>query len=93
MSAPGSEPVEVLTGEPVAEGALEPARSPGTLEVSSRQVAALAATGFAAGVVSAAVLGRRARPRLGLRRRRRKGPLGEIVSSNSFLVDVHVLKR
>ena len=83
--------VEVLSGEPVTDGTLEPVRPGGSIEVSNRQVAALAATGFAAGIVSAAVLGRRGRSPL--RRRRRKGPLGEIVSSNSFLVDVHVLKR
>jgi hypothetical protein len=27
------------------------------------------------------------------RRRRKSGPLGQIVSSNSFLVDVHLLRR
>ena len=88
---PGPGPVEVLTGEPVVEGAIEPVRGGGTLEVSGRQVAALAATGFAVGIVSAAVFGRRGRRPL--RRRRRRGSLGEIVSSNSFLVDVHLLKK
>lgn len=83
--------VEVVDGEPVpAAGALERAAAPGALEVSSRQVAVLAAGGFVAGVATVAVLGRRGAPR---RRRRRKGALGQIVSTNSFLVDVHVLKR
>ena len=83
--------MEVVDGEPVAGGVLEPLRGGGAVEVSSRQVAALAATGFVAGVATVAVFGRRGGVR---RRRRRKGPLGrEIVSSNSFLVDVHVLKR
>jgi len=94
MSGAGEEPgVEVVTGEPAVDAgrAVEPVRTFGALEVSNRQVAALAATGFAAGILSAAVLGRRGRSPL--RRRRRKGPLGEIISSNSFLVDVHVLKR
>jgi hypothetical protein len=92
MSA-GAEPpeAEVVTGEPVTQSAVEPVRSGGTVEVSNRQVATLAATGFAAGVVTAAVIGRRGGPLK--RRRRRKGPLGEVLSSNSFLVDVHVLKR
>jgi hypothetical protein len=37
----------------------------------------------------------RRRARVGRRRRRRKaaGALGEIVASNSFLVDVHLLRR
>jgi len=92
MSGGGEPPdVEVVTGEPVAETAVERARSGGTIEVSNRQVATLAAGGFAAGVVTAAMLGRRGGPLK--RRRRRKGPLGEVLSSNSFLVDVHVLKR
>lgn len=82
--------VEVVDGEPVTGTALEAAAVPGALEVSNRQVAALAAGGFVAGVATVAMLGRRGAPR---RRRRRKGALGEIVSTNSFLVDVHVLKR
>lgn len=86
-----SPPVEVLTGEPVEPTAVERVRTAGTLEVSNRQVATLAATGFAAGVMTAAVIGRKGGPLK--RRRRRKGPLGEVLSSNSFLVDVHVLKR
>jgi hypothetical protein len=34
---------------------------------------------------------RRLRP--SRRRRRKKGMMGEIVSSNSFLVDVHLIRR
>jgi hypothetical protein len=59
----------------------------------ARQAAALAATGFAAGAVTAAVVSRRRASRAGRRRRRKKGSIGEIVASNSFLVDVHLLKR
>ncbi len=81
--------IEVVDGEPVTGRALERATAPGALEVSNRQVAALAAGGFVAGVATVAMLGRRGAPR----RRRRKGALGQIVSTNSFLVDVHVLKR
>lgn len=83
--------VEVLDGEPVQEGVLEPLRHPGALEVSNRQVAALAASGFVAGAAAMTVIGRRGARRA--RRRRRKGLIGEVVSSSSFLVDVHVLKR
>ena len=84
---------EVVEGLPVvAESrAVEAARP----LVPARQAAALAATGFVAGAATAAVVGRRRSG--GLRRRRRKrkggGPLGEIVASNSFLVDVHLIRR
>jgi hypothetical protein len=81
--------VEVVDGEPVTGRALERPAAPGALEVSNRQVAALAAGGFVAGVATVAMLGRRGVPR----RRRRKNAVGKIVSTNSFLVDVHVLKR
>ena len=61
--------------------------------VPARQAAALAATGFVAGAATVAVVHRR-RARVPRRRRRRnKGGLGDIVASNSFLVDVHLLKR
>jgi hypothetical protein len=84
-------PEEVVDGEPVAGTAVEPVAPGGALEVSHRQAVALAATGFVAGVATVAVLGRRG----GILRRskRRRGLVGEVVSSNSFLVDVHVLKR
>lgn len=57
------------------------------------QAAALAATGFVAGAAAVAVVGHRASRWNSRRRRRRKGVLGEIVSSNSFLVDVHLVRR
>jgi len=61
--------------------------------VPARQAAALAATGFVAGAATVAVVHRR-RTRVPRRKRKKaKGGLGEIVSSNSFLVDVHLLKR
>jgi hypothetical protein len=94
---------EVVDGVPVPAGpppALEPARP---AQVPVVHAAALAATGFVAGAATAAVVSRRrlrrispfAGPRRGLlgRRRRRKGTVGEIVSSNSFLVDVHLIRR
>ena len=57
----------------------------------ARQAAALAATGFVAGAATAAVVQRRrsrlaAPPQVGW-------ALGEIVASNSFLVDVHLIRR
>jgi hypothetical protein len=71
--------------------AVEPAR-PGL--VPARQAAALAATGFVAGAATVAVVSHRRGRVTGRKRRKRKaGGLGEIVSSNSFLVDVHLLRR
>jgi hypothetical protein len=83
---------EVVDGFPVpAEpaGVLEPAAP---VLVPARQAAALAATGFVAGAATVAVVHRR-RSRAPRRRRRKSGALGEIVASNSFLVDVHLLRR
>jgi hypothetical protein len=81
---------EVVDGLPVvAEShAIEPMRP----LVPARQAAALAATGFVAGAATVAVMHRR-RARSPRRNRRKGGPLGEIVASNSFLVDVHLIKR
>jgi hypothetical protein len=82
---------EVVDGLPV------PA-APAPLEVAqpaivpARQAAALAATGFVAGAATVAVVHRR-RTRVPRRRRKSKSALGDIVSSNSFLVDVHLLRR
>jgi hypothetical protein len=83
---------EVVDGLPV------PA-TPTGLEVAApavpaRQAAALAASGFVAGAATVAVVHRR-RGRRFVRRRKRKakGGIGEIVASNSFLVDVHLLRR
>jgi hypothetical protein len=80
---------EVVDGLPVISEprVVEPSRA----TVPARQAAALAATGFVAGAATVAVVSRR-RSRLP-RRRRKGGPLGQIVSSNSFLVDVHLLRR
>jgi hypothetical protein len=80
---------EIVDGLPVVA-------EPRPLEVArplvpARQAAALAATGFVAGAATVAVVQRR-RSRVS-RRRRRKSSMGEIVASNSFLVDVHLLKR
>jgi hypothetical protein len=58
--------------------------------VPARQAAALAATGFVAGAATVAVVHRR---RTRVSRRRRKSAFGDIMASNSFLIDVHLLKR
>ena len=89
------EAVEVVDGLPVVAsepGALQPARP---AAVPARQAAALAATSFVAGAATIAMVHRR-RAGLPLRRRKRKagrGALGEIVASNTFLVDVHLIRR
>jgi len=88
-----SDDVEVVDGYPVPA---EPAPVPVSVrpaQVPAVQVAALAATGFVAGAATVAVVVRR-RGRPGRRRRKKsKNAIGEIVGSNSFLVDVHFVKR
>jgi hypothetical protein len=83
---------EVVDGLPVVS---EPAPVPEPLrpvQVPAVQAAALAATGFVAGAATVAVVARR-RSRPSRRRRKKKGAIGEIVGSNSFLVDVHLVRR
>jgi len=83
---------EVVDGLPVVSEprVLEPVR---VGQVPAVHAAALAATGFVAGAATVAVVHRR-RNRMSARRRRKsKGVLGEIVNSNSFLVDVHLVRR
>jgi hypothetical protein len=85
------EVIEVVDGLPVVAHhtrVLEPSEP---APLPARQAAALAATGFAAGAVTAAVVTRRRAKRPA--RKKKKGVVGEIVSSNSFLVDVHLLRR
>jgi hypothetical protein len=85
---------EVVDGLPVLPGdapAPEPLRPAGP-PVAAKQAAALAATGFVAGAATVAVVAHR-RGRSARRRRRKKGVVGEIVGSNSFLVDVHLVRR
>jgi hypothetical protein len=82
---------EVVDGLPVpaAPAVVEPWLP---TAVPARQAAALAATGFVAGAATVAVVSRR-RSRVPRRKRKAKNGLGEIVASNSFLVDVHFLRR
>jgi hypothetical protein len=86
---PASGDVEEVDAVPVLSEAgttLEPRRPAGQVVV--RQAAAVAATSFAAGVVTVA-LARATKVRRD-RRRARRG-MAPIVASRSFLVDVHLL--
>jgi len=83
---------EIVDGLPVpaAPAMVEPSLP---VPVPARQAAALAATGFVAGAATVAVVHRR-RSRVPRRKRKKqRNGLGEIVASNSFLVDVHLLRR
>jgi hypothetical protein len=82
---------EVVDGLPVVTEAGVIEERP-TAVVSAVQATALAATGFVAGAATVAVVSRH-RTKKALKKSRRSGPLGEIVSSRSFLVDVHLLRR
>jgi hypothetical protein len=89
VNEPDEDEGEIVDGLPVIS---EPRVIESTRAVvPARQAAALAATGFVAGAATVAVVSRR-RSRVP-RRRRKAGALGQIVSSNSFLVDVHLLRR
>ena len=89
---------EVVDGLPVlAEDAgVEARRVAGPAEVVVRksQVAALALSTFAAGAGAVALANRQKTRKVLARGRRRKGVgLGDVIASNSFLVDVHLLRR
>ena len=84
--------VEIVDGLPVVTeeaGGLEqrPAAA-----VSAVQATALACTSFVAGAATIAVVSRH-RTKKALKKGKRSGPIGEIMSSRSFLVDVHLLRR
>jgi hypothetical protein len=83
---------EVVDGLPVpaTPAVVEPALP---APVPARQAAALAATGFVAGAATVAVVHRRRNRGPRRKRKKQKNGLGEIVASNSFLVDVHLLRR
>jgi hypothetical protein len=83
--------IEVVDGLPVVANHTRVLEHTEPAPLPAKQAAALAATGFAAGAVTAAVVTRR-RARRPVRKKK-KGVVGEIVSSNSFLVDVHLLRR
>jgi hypothetical protein len=91
------EPIEVIDGEPVLTAAAPPlARWRPPLLPVPVQAAAVAVTGFFAGLLTIVLVRRRHERRRGRspsRRgwRRRSDPRGNVVASRSFLVDVHLL--
>ena len=97
MSSEHDNQNEAVEGE-IVDGLPVPAEPPRAIEpvrpaaVPAVHAAALAATGFVAGAATVAVVTRR-RSRVVRKRRKRKGAIGEIVGSNSFLVDVHLVRR
>ncbi|MEA2298555.1 MAG: hypothetical protein QOF77_1491 [Solirubrobacteraceae bacterium] len=92
------EDFEVVDALPVVAEVRRVEPIPPPAAVALVQAAAVAATGFVAGVATAAVLGRRRQRRLGgpgPGPGPARPPAGrlEVVSSRSYLVDVHVLER
>ena len=91
------EDAEVVDGLPVLhdEAAVPAQVEAGELAVvGNRQVAALAAGSFIVGAASMALSHRRKTSKLmAAKRRTKRLPFGEVVGSNSFLVDVHLLRR
>ena len=83
---------EVVDGLPVpaAPAVVEPSLP---APVPARQAAALAATGFVAGRGDRGGRAPPPRPGAAAQAQEAKNGLGEIVASNSFLVDVHLLRR
>ena len=92
--APEPEAFEEVDAVPVlAEeaGSLMPRPSAGAGVVVAKQAAAVAATSFAAGVVTVAAVraGRSVRARRKARRRARQ--MAPVLATRSFLIDVHLL--
>ena len=87
---------EVVDGLPVVtEGGVVQERpaAGSVVTVPAVQVAALAATGFVAGAATVAAVSRHRTKKAARKRKKGIGQIGEIVSSNSFLIDVHLLRR
>jgi len=85
---------EVVDGLPVLAAdvrVIETVPSAGL--VPARQAAVLAASTFVAGAATVAIVHRRRAKAPARRSKKRKSAIGEIVGSNSFLVDVHLLRR
>ncbi len=92
--------VEVVDGLPVlaedvpSDIASPRVAGPADVVVSKSQVAALAVGGFAAGAATMALAHRRRSSKtLARGRGQRRLPFGDVLNSNSFLVDVHLLRR
>jgi hypothetical protein len=94
---PPPEEYEVVDALPVLAEVrpIQPAQHPSTTTaVALAQTAAVAATGFVAGIATAAVLGRRRQRRLAAPApaSRPAGAL-QVASSRTYLVEVHLLER
>jgi hypothetical protein len=85
---------EIVDGLPVLAADVRVIESvPAAGLVPARQAAAIAATTFVAGAATVALVHRRKARAPSRKRKKSKTPFGEIVGSNSFLVDVHLLRR
>ena len=86
---------EVVDGLPVVADRPSTALSTETTLLPAKQAAAMAAGSFAVGAATVALAHRR-KAKKAIKRRKKKGGggvIGEVIGSNSFLVDVHLLKR
>lgn len=88
---------EVVDGLPVLanEAQVEARREvrPAEVVVTKSQVAALALSGFAAGAATMAIANRRKVAKVVAGAARRKALPLDVLSSRSFLVDVHLLRK
>ncbi len=94
-SSPEDE-IEIEDVEIVAIAGEVRAIEPVSQSLPAVQAAAVAATGFAVGAATVAVIARRStskKPRLRKKKKRKRGELIDVASSRSFLVDVHLLNR
>ena len=83
---------EVVDGLPVLAADVRVIEPVPAGAVPAKQAAAIAATTFVAGAATVAMVNRR-RTKPTRKRKKSKSAIGEIVGSNSFLVDVHLLRR
>ena len=85
---------EVVDGLPVLADQPKAVVSAAPTLLPAKQAAAMAAGSFAVGAATMALAHRR-KVKKAVKRRKKKGGgvIGEVIGSNSFLVDVHLLKR
>lgn len=84
----------VLAGEPQTEVEARRVAGPAEVVVTRPQVAALALSGFVAGAATVALANRRKVAKVVAGAAKRKAlPGPDVLSSRSFLVDVHLLRR
>ena len=88
-----TEQEEVLDGLPVLADQPGTELATETTLLPARQAAAVAAGSFAVGAATMALAHRRKVKKIAKRRKKKQGVIGEVIGSNSFLVDVHLLKR